>query len=87
MRIACTLFLVTGIYLVFEEAAQRDTNLQAYWYRLHDIFLFMQGNFISQTAGKQEGMLLIIDTLPPPFTGGEKGTHAHAQAHKALISE
>jgi hypothetical protein len=62
-----------------EEPAERDINVQAYWYRLHDIFLFMQGNFICKTGGKQEGMLLIIDTLPPPFTrgvGGE-GTHKH----------
>jgi hypothetical protein len=38
----------------------------------------MQGNFVRQTAGKQEGMLLIIDTLPPPFTEGG-GRHARAR--------
>jgi hypothetical protein len=65
-----------------EEAAQRDMNVQAYWYRLH-ISLFMQGHFVNQTAGKQEGMLLTLSHHP---SHGGGGMHAHPQTHKALIS-
>jgi hypothetical protein len=58
-----------------EEAAQRDINVQAYWYRLHDIFLFMQGNFIRQQGNKRACYSLLTLSLQPSWGGGEA---AHA---------